>query len=72
MSRNVATKGVAGKVRRIKQSLDAIERGSYSEFDIYRCCDYIGWLAKFKKVPEETWRQLCEQATRILETGLDR
>ena len=61
------TKGIAKKVQRVKQSLDAIEAGRYSELDIHRCCDYIGWLAKFKKVPEETWRPLCEQATQILE-----
>ena len=69
---SVVTKGIAGKVQRVKRSLDAIERGSYSAFDIYRCCDYISWLAKFKKVPKETWLPLCEQATRILDAGLDR
>ena len=66
------TNGVAKKVQRIKRSLDAIEGGRYSELDIHQCCDYISWLAKFKKVPEETWRPLCEQATQILENQLDR
>lgn len=61
------TNGIVKKVQRVKQSLDAIEAGRYSELDIHRCCDYISWLAKFKKVPEETWRPLCEQATQILE-----
>ena len=63
------TNGVAKKVQRIKRSLDALERGSFSEFTIYQCCDYIAWLAKFKKVPEKTWRPLCEQATALLESG---
>ncbi len=66
------TNGVAKKVQRIKRSLDAIELGRYSELDIHQCCDYISWLAKFKKVPEETWHPLCEQATQILENQLDR
>ena len=66
------TNGVAKKVQRIKRSLDAIEVGRYSELDIHQCCDCISWLAKFKKVPEETWRPLCEQATQILENRLDR
>ena len=64
-----STAGVTRKVDRIKWSLDALERGSFSEFTIYQCCDYIAWLAKFKKVPEKTWRPLCEQATALLESG---
>ena len=63
------TNGVAKKVQRVKQSLDAIELGRYSELSFSYCCDYIAWLAKFKKVPEKTWRPLCEQATALLESG---
>lgn len=61
---------IASKIRRIKNSLDAIEAGRFSEFDIYQCCDYIGWLERFKKAPREVWLPLCEQATRILENGV--
>ena len=51
-----STAGVTRKVDRIKRSLDALERGRFSEFTIYQCFDYIAWLAKVKKVPEKTWR----------------
>lgn len=57
------------RAEQIKKCLDRIESGLYSELDIHRCCDYIGWFAKFKKVPRSTWEPLCEQATRILENS---
>ncbi len=64
------TNGVAKKVQRVKQSLEAIELGRYSELSFGYCCDYIAWLAKFKKVPEEVWRPLCDHAQRILDSGI--
>ena len=56
-----------GKVERVQRSLDALEIGKYAEFDIHQCCNYIGWLARWKKVPEDVWKPMCEQAIRILE-----
>ena len=64
------TNGVAKKVQRVKQSLEAIELGRYSELSFGYCCDYIAWLAKFKKVPEEVWRPLCDHAQRILDSRI--
>ena len=61
--------GLARKVERMQIALDRIERGAWSEFTIGQCCDYIGWLARFRKVPEEVWGPMCEQAMRILERG---
>lgn len=58
------------KIQRVQRALDAIERGTWSEFSISECCDYIGWLARFKKVSENVWKPMCEQATRILEEGM--
>lgn len=54
-------------VDRIKRSLDKIENGRYSELSIQQCVDKIDWLARWKKVPEDVWVPLCEQATRILD-----
>lgn len=54
------------RLPRIQRSLNALEEGRHSEFDIHACCDYIAWLAKWKKVPESVWNPMCEQATRIL------
>ena len=54
-------------VDRIKRILDKIENGRYSELSIQQCVDKIDWLARWKKVPEDVWVPLCEQATRILD-----
>lgn len=54
-------------VDRIKRSLDKIENGRYSELSIQQCVDKIDWLARWKKVPEDVWVPLCDQATRILD-----
>lgn len=64
------TNGIAKKVQRVKKSLDAIASGQYSELSFDYCCDYIAWLAKFKKVPEEVWHPLCDQAQSILDSGI--
>lgn len=58
---------IPNKLKRVERSLDAIECGRYSEFNIYECCEYIGWIAKWKKVPNDIWVPLCEKATKILE-----
>lgn len=60
---------VSTRVERVQRSLDAIENGRPSEFTISQCCDYIAWLAKWKKVPRSIWEPMCEQATRILENS---
>lgn len=62
--------GVNSKLERIQESLDNLELGKYAEFDIHQCCNYIGWVAKFKKVPKEVWEPLCEQAIRMLENDM--
>ncbi|MBO6267122.1 MAG: hypothetical protein J6M06_02695 [Synergistaceae bacterium] len=61
--------GIEKKIERVQRSLDRIELGVYSEFDIYRCCDYIVWLMQFKKAPEEVIQPLYDQAMRILDAG---
>lgn len=58
------------KLKRVERSLEAIECGRYSEFSIFECCDYIAWVAKWKKYPEEIWLPLCEKVTELLELGL--
>lgn len=58
------------RVRRVQRSLDALESGRYSEFDIHQCCDYISWLQRWNKVPRSVWEPMCEQATRILENNI--
>ena len=65
----VRKSAIPPKVKRVQLALDRLERGAWSEFTIDQCCDYIGWLTRFKKVPEEVWGPMCEQATRILEGG---
>lgn len=55
------------RLKRVERSLDALECGRYSEFTLEQCCDYIAWIAKWKKVPNDVWVPLCEKATRILE-----
>lgn len=62
-------KAIPVKVKRVQRALDRLELGQYAEFTISQCCDYIAWLARFKKVPESVWGPMCEQATRILEEG---
>ena len=57
------------KLKRIQKSLDAIENGRHSEFTLSQCCDYIAWIAKWKKYPETVWHPMCEQATRLLNEG---
>ena len=61
---------ILNKLKRIEKSLDAIESGKFSEFDIYQCCEYIGWLAKWKKVPKSVWEPLCNRATEIMNSGV--
>ena len=58
---------IPNKVKRVERSLDAIECGRYSELTLQQCCDYIAWIARWKKVPREVWAPLCEKATKILE-----
>lgn len=58
--------GVEKKLERIQRSLDNIELGRYAEFNISYCCDYLAWCAKYKKVNENVWVPMVEQATRIL------
>ncbi len=65
------TNGIMKKLQRIERSLDAIESGRYSELTLSQCCDYIAWVAKFKKVPRKTWLPLCERATQLLSLGRD-
>lgn len=62
-----AKSGIEKKIDRIESALNRIELGQWSEFTISQCCDYIAWLARFKKAPEEVWGRLCERATRILD-----
>lgn len=69
VQKDVKSQLVSTRVKRVQRSLDAIENGRYSEFTIDQCCDYISWLAKWKKVPASVWEPMCEQATRILETS---
>lgn len=59
--------GIEQKIERIKDALNRIEMGLYSDFTIYECCDYIAWLAQYKKVPKEVWGALCDKATEIME-----
>lgn len=59
------------QIKRVQRSLDKMEYGGGTpDFSIDKCCDYIAWLARFHKVPEEVWQPMCEQATRILENKL--
>jgi len=60
---------ITKKLQRIERSLDAIESGRHSEFTLFQCCDYIGWVVQFHKVPEKTWAPLCERVTRLLDLG---
>ena len=55
------------RLKRVQRSLDALEKGTFSEFTISECCDYIAWLQKWNKVPKEVWEPMCEQAIQILE-----
>lgn len=70
MRKAKTTSGIDKKINRIRRSLDAIECGRYSELTYGYCCDYIAWLAKFKKVPESVWSPLCDQAVRIADSGI--
>jgi len=54
-------------VEKVQRSLDNIERGKWSELSIQQCVDKIDWIARWKKVPEDVWAPLCDQATRILD-----
>lgn len=65
--KQVKENGIQKKIKRIERSLDRIERGSWSEFSIEDCADYIGWLAKFNKVPESVWSPLCDRIIQIFE-----
>jgi len=58
---------VCSVVEKVQRSLDNIERGKWSELSIQQCVDKIDWLARWKKVPEDVWVPLCDQATRILD-----
>ena len=62
---------VTSQLARVQRSLDRMENGGGSvEWTIDKCCDYIAWVAKYKKVPRNVWLPLCEQATRLLKEGL--
>lgn len=63
----VKKSGVESKVERIQKVLDLYEfGGGIPDLDIMYCADYIAWLAKYKKVPRETWAPMADQVTRIL------
>lgn len=47
-------------------SLMALEKGKYSTWDIHKCCDYIGWISKFHKLPKDDIDFLADFATHIL------
>ena len=59
------SEGVARKLNRIERCLNAMEQGKYSDLDIHACCDYIAWVAKYKKAPRSVWEPLCEKATEV-------
>lgn len=59
--------GLEAKVERIQKILDLYEfGGGRPDLDIFYCADYIAWLAKYKKVPQEIWTSMADQVTRIL------
>ena len=56
---------------RTKESVERIERGLWSEFDLFECADYVGWVAKFRKLPKSEWEPVCEKITELLELGYE-
>ena len=38
---------------RVRRALLAHVLGNYAEMSIDECCDYISWLAKFRKLPQD-------------------
>lgn len=47
---------------RVKKALLAHCLGNYAEMSIGACCDYISWLAKFRKLPQDDISFLTEWA----------
>lgn len=41
------------RISMVKRSLLAHCRGKYAEMSIGACCDYISWLARFHKLPQD-------------------
>lgn len=62
--------GVYKKIERIKKALDKIERNKYSDLSLDYCCDYICWVAKYKKAPENVWAPICEKITKLYKNSL--
>lgn len=40
------------RLNRVKRALLAHCEGGYAELSIDACCDYISWLARFRKLPQ--------------------
>jgi hypothetical protein len=41
------------RLSRVKRALLAHCLGNYAEMSVGACCDYISWLAKFRKLPQD-------------------
>lgn len=57
------------KWERVIDSVNRIERGLRGEFTLSKCADYVAWVAKFKKVPENEWVPICEKITELFKLG---
>lgn len=57
------------KVERVRQSLDAIERGRYHDLSIDSCVDTIDWLWRFRYISKECKNSLCDKAIEAMEAS---
>lgn len=61
------------RLEAVKRSLLAHCLGNYAQMSIGSCCDYIAWLSKFHKLPQEdinflaTWACLAMNALTVVE-----
>ena len=56
------------RLARVKASLLRHSLGNYAELSIGACCDYISWLAKFRKLPQDDISFLATWACQAMGT----
>ena len=56
------------RLERVKKSLLAHSLGNCAELPLGRCCEYISWLSKFHKLPQEDIGFLAAWACLVMGT----
>ena len=57
---------IAKKIDTVKFTLDRLERGAYTLYDIHWVCDSIAWLYKWGHITKTECHTLCDRAIAVM------